>query len=137
MSPRLNRRELLVAGGAVGAAVAAVSAVGNPAEAGVELGRYARRAGVQGKMTGAQAAAAALACQGVRCVFGIPGAQTNELWDAFKARARSLSAGRQRGFGQRHGRRVGPRDGRGRCLLGGARSGIDQRTDRDRRGPAG
>jgi acetolactate synthase-1/2/3 large subunit len=37
-------------------------------------------------MTGAQAAAAALACQGVRCVFGIPGAQTNELWDAFKAR---------------------------------------------------
>ena len=45
-------------------------------------------------MTGAQAAAAALACQGVRCVFGIPGAQNNELWDAFKARARSLSAGR-------------------------------------------
>ena len=38
-------------------------------------------------MTGAQAVAAALACQGVRCVFGIPGAQTNELWDAFKARA--------------------------------------------------
>ena len=87
MSPRLNRRELLVAGGAVGAAVAAVSAVGNHAEAGVELGRYARRAGVQGKMTGAQAAAAALACQGVRCVFGIPGAQNNELWDAFKARS--------------------------------------------------
>jgi len=87
VSPQLNRRELLVAGGAVGAATA-VTAVGNQAEAAgrVVLGRYVNRAGVQGRMTGAQAAAAALACQGVRCVFGIPGAQTNELWDAFKAR---------------------------------------------------
>jgi acetolactate synthase I/II/III large subunit len=86
VSTKLNRREVLVAGGAVGAA-AAVSALGSKAEAGVELGRYARRVGVQGKMTGAQATAAALACQGVRCVFGIPGAQTNELWDALKARS--------------------------------------------------
>ena len=37
-------------------------------------------------MTGAQAAAAALCCQGVPCVFGIPGAQNNEFWDALKAR---------------------------------------------------
>jgi acetolactate synthase I/II/III large subunit len=87
LSPRLNRRELLVAGSAVGAAMAAVPAVDQQVEAGVELGRYARRSGVQGKMTGAQAAAAALLCQGVRCVFGIPGAQNNELWDAFKARS--------------------------------------------------
>jgi acetolactate synthase-1/2/3 large subunit len=36
-------------------------------------------------MTGAQAAAATLKCEQVRCVFGIPGAQNNELWDAFKA----------------------------------------------------
>ena len=36
-------------------------------------------------MTGAQAAAAALCCEGVRCVFGIPGAQNNEFWDAMKA----------------------------------------------------
>jgi acetolactate synthase-1/2/3 large subunit len=87
VSPRWNRRELFVAGGAVGAvAAAAMSVTGSQAEAGVELGRYTRRAGVQGRMTGAQAAAAALACHGVRCVFGIPGAQTNELWDAFKAR---------------------------------------------------
>jgi acetolactate synthase-1/2/3 large subunit len=35
-------------------------------------------------MTGAQAAASALACEGVPCVFGIPGAQSNELWDAMK-----------------------------------------------------
>ncbi len=84
MSPKLNRRELLVAGGVV---AAAVSAHAPRARAGVELGRYASRPGVQGKMTGAQAAAAALACHGVRCVFGIPGAQTNELWDALKARS--------------------------------------------------
>lgn len=82
MSLDLNRRELLAAGGAIGA-VAAISAFGQHAEARpVELGRFTRRAGVQGKMTGAQAAAAALCCQGVRCVFGIPGAQTNELWDS-------------------------------------------------------
>ena len=74
--------------------MAAVSAVDNQAEAGVELGRYARRSGVQGKMTGAQAAAAALLCQGVRCVFGIPGAQNNELWDALQGPVGSLSAGR-------------------------------------------
>jgi acetolactate synthase I/II/III large subunit len=86
VSPMLNRRELLASGGAVGAAAAAMSAAGTEAKAGVELGRFARRAGVQGRMTGAQAAAAALACHAVRCVFGIPGAQTNEMWDAFKAR---------------------------------------------------
>ena len=36
-------------------------------------------------MTGAQAAAAALACEMVQCVFGVPGAQNNEFWDAMKA----------------------------------------------------
>ena len=71
----------------LGAAVA-MSALGPDAQAGrVELGRFTRRAGVQGKMTGAQAAAAALCCEGVRCVFGIPGAQNNEFWDALKARS--------------------------------------------------
>ena len=87
MSTKLNRRELLVAGGAVGLLLRPCRPLGPNADAGVELGRYARREGVQGKMTGAQATAAALACQGVRCVFGIPGAQTNELWDALKARS--------------------------------------------------
>ncbi len=75
-----------MAGGVVGAAAALAATTSGRAEAGVELGRHATRAGVHGKMTGAQAAAAALACLGTRCVFGIPGAQTNELWDAFKAR---------------------------------------------------
>jgi acetolactate synthase I/II/III large subunit len=86
LSPKVSRREVLSALGAVGT-IAAVSAVGPQARADrVELGRFSKRTGVHGKMTGAQAVAAALCCQGVRCVFGIPGAQTNELWDALKAR---------------------------------------------------
>jgi acetolactate synthase-1/2/3 large subunit len=83
----VSRRELLKGTGAIGAA-AALSSLGPDAQAGhVELGRFAKRSGIAGKMTGAQAAAAALQCEGVRCVFGIPGAQTNELWDALKARS--------------------------------------------------
>ena len=84
----LNRREMLGACGIVGAAATAAALASTTAARGdhVELGRFVRRAGVQGKMTGAQAAAAALACEGVPCVFGIPGRQNNELWDAFKAR---------------------------------------------------
>src|SRR5688500_9600296 len=39
---------------------------------------------VRGKLTGAQTVAAILLAEGSGCVFGIPGAQENELWDAFK-----------------------------------------------------
>jgi len=39
---------------------------------------------VRGKLTGAQTVAAILLAEGCGCVFGIPGAQENELWDAFK-----------------------------------------------------
>ncbi len=90
MSPQVNRREILGAGGAAGAIATVAALAGGPpatARAGpVELGRFVKRSGVQGKMTGAQAVAAALACECVPCVFGIPGAQNNELWDALKAR---------------------------------------------------
>lgn len=41
---------------------------------------------VRGKMTGAQALIEALLAEGTSCVFGIPGAQENELWDAMKAK---------------------------------------------------
>jgi acetolactate synthase-1/2/3 large subunit len=41
---------------------------------------------ITGHMTGAQALVEALVLEGTDCVFGIPGAQMNELWDAFKAR---------------------------------------------------
>jgi acetolactate synthase-1/2/3 large subunit len=37
-------------------------------------------------MTGAEALAEALRTEGVGCVFGIPGAQENELWDTLKER---------------------------------------------------
>jgi acetolactate synthase-1/2/3 large subunit len=85
--PNLNRREALGTIGLLGAAAAAASSSPTAARAGpVELGGFVRRPGVQGRMTGAQAAAAALCCEGVRCVFGIPGAQNNEFWDALKAR---------------------------------------------------
>lgn len=42
-------------------------------------------AGVRGRMTGAQATVAALCAEGTQCVFGVPGAQNNEVWDTFKA----------------------------------------------------
>jgi acetolactate synthase-1/2/3 large subunit len=41
---------------------------------------------IEGKMTGAMAVAEALLQEGVECVYGIPGAQENELWDAFKSK---------------------------------------------------
>jgi acetolactate synthase-1/2/3 large subunit len=41
---------------------------------------------IVGHMTGAQALTEALIEEGTDCVFGIPGAQMNELWDTFKTR---------------------------------------------------
>jgi acetolactate synthase-1/2/3 large subunit len=41
---------------------------------------------VSGTMTGARALVEALQAEGTLCVFGIPGAQENELWDEMKAR---------------------------------------------------
>ncbi len=86
MSPKVNRRELLGVFGAIGTATAMVANGPDAQAKRVELGRFTRRTGVHGKMTGAQAVAGALCCQRVSCVFGIPGAQNNELWDAMKAR---------------------------------------------------
>ncbi|QDU59323.1 Acetolactate synthase isozyme 1 large subunit [Planctomycetes bacterium Pan216] len=39
---------------------------------------------IRGKMTGAEALVDALILEGAGCVFGIPGAQENDLWDAMK-----------------------------------------------------
>jgi acetolactate synthase-1/2/3 large subunit len=41
---------------------------------------------VEGKMTGAQAAIETLLQEGTDCVYGIPGAQENELWDTMKSK---------------------------------------------------
>lgn len=40
--------------------------------------------GARGRMSGAKAAVAALRAEAVRCVYGVPGAQNNEFWDAMK-----------------------------------------------------
>src|ERR1051326_1867612 len=41
---------------------------------------------VRGEMSGAQALVETLICEGASCVFGIPGAQANELWDCLKTK---------------------------------------------------
>ncbi len=41
---------------------------------------------VSGSMTGAQALVETLLQEGTECVFGIPGAQENEIWDTFKSK---------------------------------------------------
>jgi len=80
----VTRRGLIQGAVAVGAAVAAVR---NPASAGpLDRLRPAVPGFVSGHFTGAQAVVEALLAEAVGCVFGIPGAQENELWDEFKAR---------------------------------------------------
>jgi acetolactate synthase-1/2/3 large subunit len=83
MNPSLTRRDLLrTAAAGCAAAVAAPQAL-----AGLRTRRAEKEAGwVTGEMTGAQALVAALLIEGVECIFGIPGAQDNELWDTMKSK---------------------------------------------------
>jgi acetolactate synthase I/II/III large subunit len=69
-----TRRDVLkgVAAGAVAAAL--------PGEAEARV----RDGWVKGPMTGARALVQTLIVEGTSCVFGIPGAQENELWDEMK-----------------------------------------------------
>jgi acetolactate synthase I/II/III large subunit len=78
MSEPISRRSVLK-----GAALGLAAAVTSPemADAG-----HARPGWVSGCMTGAGALVEALLTEGVDWVFGIPGAQENELWDEFKVR---------------------------------------------------
>ena len=78
----LSRRDLLKA---VGATCLATAAATPTADAGPILRRRAD-GWVRGPMTGAMATVEALSAEGVQCVFGIPGAQENELWDAMKTK---------------------------------------------------
>ncbi len=80
MSPPMTRRTALKAA-AAGAAAAAVALAPSDAEA-----RITKSGAVSGSMTGARALVEALLSEGVSCVFGIPGAQENELWDEMKSR---------------------------------------------------
>lgn len=76
-----SRREIL----ATVAAGCAVAALAPSADAGIRRARH-DDATITGQMTGAQALVEALLRDGVQCVYGIPGAQDNELWDAMKAK---------------------------------------------------
>lgn len=81
MDWEFSRRRLLE-----GVAVAGIAAVSSSAQAG-PLDRLRQRPGwVVGKLTGAQAVVESLKAECVGVVYGIPGAQENELWDEFKAR---------------------------------------------------
>ena len=80
MLPPMTRRTALKAA-AAGAAAAAVAFAPSDAEA-----RITKTGAVSGSMTGARALVEALLAEGVSCVFGIPGAQENELWDEMKSR---------------------------------------------------
>ncbi|AMV23256.1 Acetolactate synthase isozyme 2 large subunit [Gemmata sp. SH-PL17] len=76
-----SRRGLMQGAAAVGGALAAGAANAGP----IAHVREARHPGwVFGRMTGAEALCAALLAENVGCVYGIPGAQENELWDTFK-----------------------------------------------------
>jgi acetolactate synthase-1/2/3 large subunit len=74
----LNRRDLLKLAGA--GCIAGVAGVEG------EAGLRQARPGVHGHMTGAEALVETLLQEGTDCVFGIPGAQENELWDTMKSR---------------------------------------------------
>lgn len=75
-----SRRGLFQGAAAVGGALA-VRANAGP----IQHAQAQKHPGwVFGRMTGAEALAEALLTEGVGCVYGIPGAQENELWDTFK-----------------------------------------------------
>ncbi len=77
MLPPISRRTVLKA--AAAHALLALPA-GRPAEA-----EAAAPGWVSGRKSGARALVEALQAEGTACVYGIPGAQENELWDEMKA----------------------------------------------------
>ncbi len=80
----LSRREALGVLGTVGA-VATLAPGSARADLTPALPPQGPRPAVQGRLTGAQAAVAALCSESIPCVFGVPGAQNNEFWDAMKS----------------------------------------------------
>src|SRR5438105_4029427 len=80
MANLFSRRDLLK----VLAAQCVASLPAGSADAG--LVRRAPAGWVSGPMTGAEAVVETLLQEGTECVFGIPGAQQNELWDTMKSK---------------------------------------------------
>src|SRR5450755_1364159 len=85
MHDSLSRRELLklATAGAVAAAIPAVASAGPIRRI---LHQQVEDDTVRGHMTGAAALVESLQKEGVECVYGIPGAQDNELWDTMKSK---------------------------------------------------
>ncbi|HYV35149.1 MAG TPA: thiamine pyrophosphate-binding protein, partial [Gemmataceae bacterium] len=84
MSNPISRRDVLKLTAAAGLATA-VPSTSTEATQGLRL--FGPAPGwVTGNLTGAAALTEALKQEGCCVVFGIPGAQENELWDTFKAR---------------------------------------------------
>lgn len=82
---RVNRRTALGVLGTVGAtALSGREAPAQDLPAPLALPPAPSGPGARGRMTGARAAVAALRAESVRCVYGVPGAQNNEFWDAMK-----------------------------------------------------
>ena len=87
-------------------------------------------------MTGAKAAVAALQCEGVPCVFGIPGAQNNEFWDAMKTLGMPYLLVTHEASASIMADACARATGTRRRLRRRAGSGADECHDRDRRGAA-
>ncbi|WP_435005864.1 thiamine pyrophosphate-binding protein [Tundrisphaera lichenicola] len=81
----LNRREALGVLGAAGAISSALAPDLARADLPPALPPPEPSRRVVGRMTGAQAAVAALCVECAPCIFGVPGAQNNEFWDAMKS----------------------------------------------------
>ena len=81
MNVPITRRTVLKAAAAGCLATAASALAPSKTEA-----RIAAGGTVSGELTGARALVETLVCEGVPCVFGIPGAQENDLWDEMKSR---------------------------------------------------
>lgn len=83
MDVTFSRRGLLQGALATGGVLAASTITAGP----IKQIQEARHPGwVFGHMTGAEALVEALLTESVPCVYGIPGAQENEIWDTFKSR---------------------------------------------------
>lgn len=80
MSQLISRRDLLKSVAATGVAAPAILDPA-PAPAADPQGAW-----IVGRLTGAEALVDTILLEGTKVVFGIPGAQENELWDTFKSR---------------------------------------------------
>ena len=85
MFDSLSRRDVLKT---VAAGCLAATALPDTAQAGLRrvLHQHGDDGTIAGHLTGAQALVETLLKEGVECVYGIPGAQDNELWDTMKSK---------------------------------------------------